>query len=69
MKLIAYFTVSDRKSLKNLLKNPGGRDFPTEQEVIDFLKETDYNGEPLEKVIGDLIIQYIEEEGVMFDVC
>ncbi len=41
---------------------------PTIEEVINYLSKTD-DDEPSEKVLGDLIIQYIEDEGLMFDFC
>lgn len=41
---------------------------PTMQEVIDYLKSTT-DDEQSEEVMYDLIIQYMESEGLMFDFC
>jgi hypothetical protein len=37
-------------------------------EVLEYLESTP-DDEPSEKVLGDLIIQYLEEEGLIFDFC
>jgi hypothetical protein len=37
-------------------------------EVIEYLKSTS-DSEPSEEVMDDLIIQYLEDEGLMFDFC
>ncbi len=37
-------------------------------EVISYLEETNDN-EDSEEVMDDLIIQYLEDEGLMFELC
>jgi len=62
MKLFNYWTKNDDASLKlTLSTNNGVYDYPSYDEVINFLKETDYDGD-MEEVMGDLIIQLIEGE-------
>lgn len=68
MKLIDYYDSDTKDSLKKLLANSYGHIFPTIEEVEDYLKEQD-DDEPSEKVMDDLVIQYLESEGIMFDVC
>ena len=62
------FTKSDEQWLRSKIDNPGVHEMPTIEEVINYLSKTD-DDEPSEKVLGDLIIQYIEDEGLMFDFC
>lgn len=67
-KLITHFTKSDKNKLDKMIKENQDYDFPSIDEVLDYLSSTD-DDEMSENVMGDLIIQYIEEEGIMFDVC
>ena len=48
--------------------NPDVYDLPTMDEVLEYL-ESASDEEPSEEVLDDLIIQYLEEEGLMFDFC
>ncbi len=41
---------------------------PTMDEVIEYLQSTS-DDEPSEEVMDDLNIQYLEDEGLMFDFC
>ena len=67
-KLIKYLSVDEREWLQNRISNPGQYDLPTMSDVIEYLSTTD-DDEPSEEVMDDLIIQYIEDEGLMFDFC
>lgn len=67
-KLIEHFTDWDKSWLQEKIDNPNEYDMPTMEEVVEYLNETE-DDEPSENVMGDLIIQYIEEEGIMFDFC
>jgi hypothetical protein len=68
MKLIKHFTKQDQKRLQNKINNPGVYDMPTMDEVVEYLESTE-DDEPSEEVIGDLVIQYLEGEGLMFGFC
>lgn len=69
MKLINYWTEIDDELLKLTLKDNknGVYDFPSYDEVMEYLKETDAN-EECEEVMGDLIIQFFDE-GFEIDKC
>jgi hypothetical protein len=67
-KLIDHFTQDEKKWLQSRINNSGIYTLPSMDEVMDYLKSTDDN-EPSEEVMDDLIIQYIEGEGLMFDFC
>jgi len=67
-KLIDHFDKDDRDWLQSRIDNPGVYSMPTMQEVIDYLKSTS-DDEQSEEVMYDLIIQYMESEGLMFDFC
>ena len=44
-------------------------DIPSKEEILEYLRNTD-DDEPSEEVMGNFIIQFIdEEEGIMFDFC
>lgn len=70
MSLIQYFNadLSQKEWLQNKINNPGIHDMPSMDEVIDYLESTP-DDESSEQVMGDLIIQYIDGEGLMFDLC
>lgn len=61
-KLIDFWTSDDDDNLKRKIQNNTSvYDFPSYNEVIDYLKETDADGD-IENVMDDLVIQFIEEE-------
>jgi hypothetical protein len=66
--LLSHLTDSEKDWLKKRIENPGVYDMPTMDEVLDYLEST-FDNEPSEEVLGDLIIQYIDSEGLMFDFC
>lgn len=68
MKLIEHFSEEEKIRLQNTIDNSGVYNLPTMNEVEDYLQTTE-DDEPSEKVMDDLIIQYIEDEGLMFDFC
>lgn len=67
-KLINYLSDSDKKWLQDKIDNPGVYDIPSMQDVLDYLSSKN-DDEPSEEVMDDLIIQYLEDEGLMFDFC
>jgi len=67
MKLINHLTKSDKSQLQKLISNDV-YDMPTLDEVIEYLENTE-DSEPSEEIFGDLVVQYIDGEGIMFDVC
>jgi hypothetical protein len=67
-KLIDHFDKNEMEWLQSRIDNPDVYDMPTMEEVIDYLSNTK-DDEPSEEVMYDLIIQYIEDEGLMFDFC
>jgi hypothetical protein len=67
-KLIDHFTDEEKKWLQSRIDNPDVYSLPTMDEVIEYLKSTS-DSEPSEEVMDDLIIQYLEDEGLMFDFC
>ena len=66
--LLSYLSEDEKNWLQGRIDNPGVYDMPTMEEVIEYLENT-YDDEPSEEVIGDLIIQYLDSEGLMFDFC
>jgi hypothetical protein len=68
LKLIDHLTTDEKIWLQQQINNPGVYDMPTMKEVIDYLSNTE-DDEPSENVMNDLIIQYLEDEGLMFDFC
>lgn len=67
-KLIDHFSQDEKDWLQSRIDNPGVYTMPTIDEVIEYLELTP-DDEPLEEVMYDLIIQYSEDEGLMFDFC
>ena len=67
-KLINHFKKSEMNWLQSKIDNPGVYDMPSMEEVIDYLSNTE-DDEPSEEVMYDLIIQYLEDEGLMFSFC
>jgi hypothetical protein len=67
-KLIDHFDKNQMIWLQSRIDNPGVYDMPTMEEVIDYLSNTE-DDEPSEEVMYDLIIQYLEDEGLIFDFC
>lgn len=67
-KLIDHLTQDEKKWLQSRIDNPDVYTMPTMDEVIEYLQSTPDN-EPSEEVMDDLIIQYLEDEGLMFDFC
>jgi hypothetical protein len=67
-RLIDHFGQDEMDWLQSKIDNPGVYDMPTMDEVIEYLKSTPDN-ESSEEVMDDLIIQYLEDEGLMFDFC
>jgi hypothetical protein len=67
-KLIDHFTDEEKNWLQSRIDNPDVYSLPTMDEVIEYLKSTS-DSEPSEEVMDDLIIQYLEDEGLMFDFC
>lgn len=68
MNLLSHLDKKTKEWLQGRILNPGVYDLPTMDEVLEYLESTS-DDEPTEEVLGDLIIQYIEEEGLMFDFC
>jgi len=67
-RLIDHFGQDEMDWLQSKIDNHGVYDMPTMDEVIEYLKSTPDN-ESSEEVMDDLIIQYLEDEGLMFDFC
>jgi hypothetical protein len=67
-KLIDHLSERERNWLQKRIDNPGVYSMPTMAEVISYLEETNDN-EDSEEVMDDLIIQYLEDEGLMFELC
>lgn len=67
-KLITHFSSDDRQWLYNRINNPGVYDLPSIEDVIEYLENTD-DDDMSEEVMRDLIIIYLEDEGLMFDFC
>lgn len=67
-KLSTYLDKETKIWLQVRIDNPGIYEMPTMDEIIDYLEKT-YDDEPSEEVMGDLIIQYLDGEGLMFDFC
>lgn len=67
-KLIDHLSQDEKDWLQSRIDNPGVYDMPTMDEVIKYLQSTP-DDEPSEEVMYDLIIQYLEDEGLMFDFC
>ena len=67
-KLIDYLKTDEKIWLQQKINNPGLYDMPTMKEVIYYLSNTE-DDEPSENVMNDLIIQYLKDEGLMFDFC
>jgi hypothetical protein len=67
-KLIDHFDKNQMIWLQSRINNPGVYDMPTMEEVINYLSNTE-DDEPSEEVMYDLIIQYLENEGLIFDFC
>ena len=67
-KLIDHLNQDEKDWLQSRIDNPNVYTMPTMDEVIEYLQSTPDN-EPSEEVMGDLIIQYLEDEGLMFDFC
>ena len=68
MNLLSHLDKETKEWLQNRIDNPGVYDLPTMDEVLEYLQSTS-DDEPSQEVLGDLIIQYLEEEGLMFDFC
>lgn len=66
--LLTYLDDETKDWLQSKIDNPGIYDIPTMEEVIEYLENT-YDDEPSEEVMDDLIIQYLDDEGLMFDFC
>lgn len=66
--LLSHLTQDQQNWLKDKIDNPGVYDMPTMNGVLDYLNSTS-DSEPSEEVMGDLIIQYLDGEGLMFDFC
>lgn len=67
-KLIDHLSQDEKNWLQSRIDNPGVYTMPTMDEVIKYLESTP-DDEPSEEVMDDLIIQYLEDEGLMFDFC
>ena len=67
-KLIDHLSQDEKDWLQSRIDNPGVYTMPTMDEVIEYLQSTP-DDEPSEEVMDDLIIQYLEDEGLMFDFC
>jgi hypothetical protein len=67
-KLIDHLSQDEKNWLQSRIDNPDVYSLPTMDEVIEYLKSTS-DSEPSEEVMDDLIIQYLEDEGLMFDFC
>jgi hypothetical protein len=68
MNLLNHLNAEDINRLLNLIDNPGVYTMPSFEEVVDYLGNQE-DDMPSEEVMYDLIIQYLPEEGVMFDFC
>lgn len=68
MNLLSHFSEDDKKWLQSIIDNPDVYDMPTMDEVLKYL-ESKSDDNPSEEVLGDLIIQYLEDEGLMFAFC
>lgn len=68
MNLLSHLDKETQEWLQSVIDNPGVYDMPTMDEVLEYLESTS-DDEPSEEVLGDLIIQYLEGEGLMFDFC
>lgn len=66
--LLSHLTEDEKNWLKNKINHPGEYDMPSLEEVLEYLESTS-DSEPSEEVMGDLIVQYLEDEGIMFDFC
>jgi len=66
--LLSHLTQDQQNWLKDKIDNPGVYDMPTMNGVLDYLNSTS-DSEPSEEVMGDLIIQYLDGQGLMFDFC
>ena len=64
--LLSHLTQDQQNWLKDKIDNPGVYDMPTMNGVLDYLNSTS-DSEPSEEVMGDLIIQYLDGQGLMFD--
>ena len=67
-KLIDHLSQDEKNWLQSRIDNPGVYSLPTMDKVIEYLESTS-DSEPSEEVMDDLIIQYLEDEGLMFDFC
>jgi hypothetical protein len=67
-KLIDHLSQDEKDWLQSRIDNPDVYTMPTMDEVINYLSNTE-DDEPSEEVMYDLIIQYLEDEGLMFDFC
>lgn len=67
-KLIDHLSQDEKDWLQSRIDSPGVYTMPTMDEVIEYLESTP-DDEPSEEVMDDLIIQYLEDEGLMFDFC
>ena len=66
--LLKYLDDDTRDWLQSRIDEPGIYDMPSMEEVIEYLANT-YDDEPSEEVMGDLIILYLDDEGLFFDFC
>lgn len=66
-KLITYLTKEDEKWLTNRITHPGVYTIPSMEEIKNYLDSV-YDNEPSEIVLYDLIIQYSEDDDLMFEV-
>lgn len=67
-KLIDHLSQDEKNWLQSRIDNPGVYSMPTMDEVIEYLQSTS-DSEDSEEVMDDLIIQYMDSEGLMFDFC
>ena len=68
MNLLSHFDEKTKEWLQGRIDNPDVYDMPTMDDVLEYLESTS-DDEPSEEVLGDLIIQYLEEEGLIFHFC
>lgn len=68
MNLLSHLDKETKEWLQGRIDNPDVYDLPTMDEVLEYLESTS-DDEPSEEVLDDLIIKYLEEEGLMFDFC
>jgi hypothetical protein len=66
--LFDHFQKETMEWLQSKIDKPGVYDMPTMEQVLDYLKSTP-DTEPTEEVLNDLVIQYLEDEGLIFDFC